>query len=47
MGIVKPFTKQHSQTALGADLRAMLSLKANEAMVGGKTQIGVGTRQTG
>jgi hypothetical protein len=25
----------------------MLSLKANEAMVGGKTQIGVGTRQTG
>jgi hypothetical protein len=46
MRVVEPFTKQHPQTPLGADLRMMHSLKADEATIRGEEVVGIGTRQT-
>jgi hypothetical protein len=40
------FTKQHPETALGTTLRPMQSMKTDEATIGGKEQIRVGTGQS-
>jgi hypothetical protein len=45
MGIVKPLTKQHPQTALGASFRTMHGLEADETTVGSEAKVGVGTSQ--
>jgi hypothetical protein len=45
MGIVQPFTKQHPQTALGADFRTMHGLEADETTIGGEAKVGIGTSQ--
>jgi hypothetical protein len=45
MGIIKPLTKQHPQTALGANFRTMHGLEADETTIGGEAKVGVGTSQ--
>jgi hypothetical protein len=45
MGIIQPFTKQHSQTTLGADFGAMHGLETYKTTIGGEAEVGVGTSQ--
>jgi hypothetical protein len=45
MGIVKPLTKQHPQTTLGADFRTMHGLEADETTIGGEAEVSIGTSQ--
>jgi hypothetical protein len=47
VGIVQTFTKQHPKTSLRAGSGTMYRVATDEAMIGGKEEIGVGTRQTG
>jgi hypothetical protein len=45
MRIVEPLTEEHPQTALGTAFRAMPGLETYITMIGGETQVGVGTSQ--
>jgi hypothetical protein len=45
MGIVKPLTKQHPQTALRANFRTMHGLEADETTIGGEAKVGIGASQ--